>query len=672
MEIRDIAETVARFYIEAMDIHETSISIIDPETNELHIVADLKLSADGQGIEIAPIEGSSYSIVEYPSTAKAVQTMQPLIVQASDLNADPWELAYMREHGVQTLVVIPLGAKGEAFGIIELEIFNKERIFTQDQITLAMTLANTAATAIENARLLEEQRETTEQLREVDKLKSQFLANMSHELRTPLNSIIGFSRVILKGIDGPISELQKQDLTAINSAGQHLLQLINDVLDISKIEAGKMELAFDDQVNIGDLVTSAMSTAAGLTKDKSIKLERQIQPDLPLVRADTTRIRQVLINFLSNAAKFTDEGTITVKAAVEANLLGMQEIVVSVTDTGTGIALQDQQKLFQPFSQVDASPTRKIGGSGLGLSISRLLIELHGGRIGVISDVGKGSTFYFTLPIQTLEQENQADSDNDGDHSNRVVLAIDDDRQVISLYERYLDEYGYKVISLTDPSQAVSVARAYKPFAITLDVMMPRIDGWTVLEALKQDPETRSIPVVICSILESQEKGFNLGAVGYLTKPILEDDLVKALGRLNGDGSIQEILVVDDDIDDLRLVEKILKAGGNYHVRLAQGGPEGLVAIQTQPPHAIILDLFMPELDGFGLLENVRSDPRLSEIPVIIFTAGDLNEAQRERLSEFSQTMLYKSNFKEEELLASIKHVLKRLLPAASEPEKTE
>ena len=321
---------------------------------------------------------------------------------------------------------------------------------------------------------------------------------------------------------------------------------------------------------------------------------------------------------------------------------------------------------------MDASPTRKIGGSGLGLSISRLLIELHGGRIGVISDVGKGSTFYFTLPIQTLEQENQADSDNDGDHSNRVVLAIDDDRQVISLYERYLDEYGYKVISLTDPSQAVSVARAYKPFAITLDVMMPRIDGWTVLEALKQDPETRSIPVVICSILESQEKGFNLGAVGYLTKPILEDDLVKALGRLNGDGSIQEILVVDDDIDDLRLVEKILKAGGNYHVRLAQGGPEGLVAIQTQPPHAIILDLFMPELDGFGLLENVRSDPRLSEIPVIIFTAGDLNEAQRERLSEFSQTMLYKSNFKEEELLASIKHVLKRLLPAASEPEKTE
>jgi signal transduction histidine kinase/DNA-binding response OmpR family regulator len=667
MEIRDVAETVARFYIDALDIDEVSISLVDNETNKLQAIADLLRSDTNQEGIPKLVDNEEYDLSEYPSTAKVLQNMQPMIIQASDPNADQAELMYMSEHDVQTLMVIPLGTKGGAFGIIELEVYRKERRFNQDQITLAMTLANTAATAIENARLVEEQRQTAEQLREVDKLKSQFLANMSHELRTPLNSIIGFSRVILKGIDGPITELQKQDLTAINSAGQHLLQLINDVLDISKIEAGKMELAFDDQVNLGDLVTSAMSTAVGLTKDKPIKLERQIQTDLPLVRADTTRIRQVLINFLSNAAKFTDEGTITVKAVIETNLLGMQEIMVSVTDTGPGIALEDQQKLFQPFSQVDASPTRKIGGSGLGLSISRLLVELHGGRIGLISDIGKGSTFYFTLPIQSQVEVKTTETDEVGDGPKRVVLAIDDDKQVISLYERYLNTYGYKVVSLTDPSQAVSVARQIKPFAITLDIMMPRIDGWSVLEALKQDSETRSIPVIICSILETQEKGFSLGAVGYLTKPILEDDLVKALGRLNGDGSIQEILVVDDDMDDLRLVEKILKSGGNYRVRLAHGGPEGLVAIQTQPPHAIIMDLFMPELDGFGLLENVRSDPKLREIPVIIFTAGDLNDLQRDRLSEFSQTMLYKSNFKEQELLTSIEHALKRLVPASSD-----
>ncbi|MBN2148067.1 MAG: GAF domain-containing protein, partial [Anaerolineales bacterium] len=243
MEIHDIAETVTRFYIEVLDVPEASLSIIDSETTELEIVADFKRTEDGQGIEPAEVKDASFALAEYPSTAKVVQTMQPLVIQASDVNADPMELAYMREHGVQTMVIIPLGAKGEAFGIVELEIFEKERAFSQEQLTLAMTLATTAATAIENARLLEEQRQTAEQLREVDKLKSQFLANMSHELRTPLNSIIGFSRVILKGIDGPITDLQKQDLTAINSAGQHLLQLINDVLDISKIEAGKMELA---------------------------------------------------------------------------------------------------------------------------------------------------------------------------------------------------------------------------------------------------------------------------------------------------------------------------------------------------------------------------------------------------------------------------------------------
>jgi CheY-like chemotaxis protein len=445
--------------------------------------------------------------------------------------------------------------------------------------------------------------------------------------------------------------------------------LINDILDISKIEAGKMELAFEDEVSVADLVTSALSTAVGLTKDKPIKLVKIVPPELPGVRADPTRVRQVIINFLSNAAKFTEEGSITVKVEPAVSPEGRAEVWIGVTDTGMGISLTDQNKLFQQFTQVDASATRKAGGTGLGLAISRMMIEMHGGRIGVISEVGKGSTFWFTLPVPVKEPPVV--------EGQRVILAIDDDKLVINLYERYLQEHGYQVVALTDPKQAVERAREVMPFAITLDIMMPERSGWQVLEALKGDPITHDIPVIICSIVEDQAKGFSLGAADYVSKPILEEDLVRALSRLNGDGSIRNVLVVDDDEDDLRLVQKILENAppapgapadqGRYQVRLAHGGPEGLAAIQANPPQAVILDLFMPELDGFTLLETMRSDPALKEIPVIIFTAGDLTEDQQKRLAEFSQAMIHKSVFKEEELLTSIERVLQRFTP----PEAT-
>ncbi|GEM_PF-431240 len=656
-----ISDTVVRYFIRVLDVPEASISLLNEETTEFTVVANVVRGEVGEDLVAGNGVGEVFPVADYPATETVIRTQQPMVTQISDPNADKAEIAYMELHNLKTLVVLPLSIKGTAFGIIELEAWEREMSFTTDQLNLAMTLANSAATALENARLYEEQRATAEQLRELDKLKSQFLANMSHELRTPLNSIIGFSRVILKGIDGAITDMQKQDLTAINSAGQHLLELINDVLDISKIEAGKMELAFDEHVSLSDLITSAMSTAVGLVKDKNVQLVKQVPDDLPTVRADPTRIRQVLINFLSNAAKFTEEGAITVRAEVQLGPQNLPEVMVSVIDSGAGISPEDQDKLFKQFSQVDSSPTRRVGGTGLGLSISRLLIEMHGGRIGVESEVGKGSRFFFVLPMEaeTMPLVAEVLASSAPSSGERVVLAIDDDRQVLNLYERYLHDHGYKVISLTDPLKAVETARRAHPFAITLDVMMPKVDGWQVLEALKKDPDTRSIPVIICSIVEEREKGISLGAVSYLTKPILEDELVTSLNRLNGDGSIQEVLVVDDDEDDLRLLDKILREHTDYKVRLAHGGPEGLAAIQTNPPHAIILDLFMPEIDGFALLEVLRADARLREIPVIIFTAGDLTETQLGRLAEFSQNMLRKGVVKEEELLASIEHALK-------------
>ena len=659
LESDQIALIVSRSYVEIFDVNACSVLVMDTSVNELRILAETQLD-ERSGSPAADKSGEVIYLKDSPLMGEVLDELQPIVVQSANASADRAELERMRRDGIKSELLLPLAIKGVALGIIRLEARDKERRFSPEQINLAMTVSNLASTALENARLYQEQRQTAEQLREVDQLKTQFLANMSHELRTPLNSIIGFSRVILKGIDGPISELQKQDLSAINSSGQHLLHLINDVLDISKIEAGKMELAFDDEVNLADLINSTMSTAVGLVKDKPIKLEREIQADLPPVRADATRIRQVLINFLSNAAKFTEEGKIVISAHVQTDSLDNPEVLVSVTDTGPGIAEEHQAMLFQPFSQVDSSPTRKVGGTGLGLSISRLLIELHGGRIGLKSALGQGSTFYFTLPLPVKEPVVQKGGDK------KVILAVDDNQQVIWLYERYLEAHDFQVVPVTDPCMAVEMARKVQPFAITLDVMMPNTDGWQVLAALKEDPVTRSIPVVMCTIVEEQERGFSLGAVGYLTKPILEEDLIGALDQLNGDGLIHEVLVVDDDPDVLSLVQRSLRNNPAYHVRLAHGGPEGLVAIQTQPPDAIVLDLFMPDLDGFTLLETVRENPKLRKIPVIIFTAGDLTYEQSMRLSEFSQRMLHKGVFNEEELLANIESALKQFTPTGS------
>ncbi len=547
---------------------------------------------------------------------------------------------------------IPLRISNRIIGALDIQSTEIDA-FSEDDIAILQLLTDQIAVGIDNARSYNMAQQAVEEMREVDRLKSQFLANMSHELRTPLNSIIGFARVILKGIDGPTTDLQQQDLTAIFNSGQHLLGLINDILDLSRIEAGKMELTFDE-VNIADLVSSVMSTAAGLVKDKPIELKPEMAENLPLVRADAMRVRQVLINFLSNAAKFTEEGEIVVKAYLEELDKGRPAVTISVTDTGPGIAKEDQTKLFQPFSQVDASLTRKVGGSGLGLSICHHLIQMHNGRIGVNSAPGKGSTFYFSIPIaQSKAQDEQ--------ESGRVILAIDDDPQIISLYERYLEPKGFQVIGLSDPAKAKERVKQLKPFAITLDIMMPGYDGWQVLTDLKSSSETRDVPVVVCSIVEDEEKGFSLGAADYLVKPVLEEDLLSALDRLNGDGSIREVLVIDDDPNDLRLLGKMLAEQGRYKAILAEGGPAGWNSIKSKPPHAIVLDLFMPEMDGFTILEQLRKDEKLRDIPAIVITGADLTSEQQKQLDSLGQRLLQKSSLREKDLISLIENTLQRV-----------
>lgn len=548
---------------------------------------------------------------------------------------------------------IPLKIGTRVIGALDIQ--SKEvNAFHSEDISVLQTLADQIAVAIDNAHSYDLAQKAVSEMRELDRIKSQFLANMSHELRTPLNSIIGFSRVILKGIDGPISDQQNQDLSAIYNSGQHLLGLINDILDLSKIEAGKMELSVEE-MNIGDTITSVMSTAIGLVKDKAVKLKQEIEPNLPTIRGDPMRIRQILLNLISNASKFTDEGSIKVTAAPHKSPTGVLEVIVSVTDTGPGISTEDQAKLFRAFSQVDSSATRKTGGTGLGLSISQRLVDMHGGRIGIHSVVGEGTTFYFTIP-----QYNQPSVEPIAGQG-KVILCIDDDQQVIGLYDRYLKPQGYQVIPVINPEVARETIKRLKPYAVTLDIMMPGMDGWSLLQELKADPETRNVPVIICSIVEEEGKGFSLGASDYLVKPILEDDLLGSLHRLNGDGSIKEVLIIDDSPDDLRLMEKMIAEHSQFRPKLAEGGEKGWETIIDSHPDVIILDLFMPQLNGFTIIERLNTTPELRDIPVIVVSGADLTPEQKNQLQNLGKHLLQKGMLNEKDLFASLGKALKRL-----------
>jgi len=632
-----ISERFGFYYAAIYIIEETGFNVV---LREAIGEAGEKMKAQRYAVVVG-----SNSII-----GKVAESIEPRLVNDTDIEPlyvpNPFLLDTRAE------VAIPLRIGSRSVGVIDIQS-TQAYAFTKDDLSVLQSLADQVAVAIDNARSYELSQQLIKDLREVDQLKSQFLANMSHELRTPLNSIIGFSRVILKGIDGPVSDMQQQDLTAIYNSGQHLLGLINDILDLARIEAGKMELNFEE-VHLSEMATSVMSTAKGLVKEKPIQLIQRIPANMPSVRGDMMRVRQVLLNLISNASKFTDEGSITVEAIVQKSPTGKMEALINVIDTGPGISIEDQKKLFQAFSQVDGSATRKSGGSGLGLSICANLVQLHGGRIGIHSGAGTGSTFWFTLPLYYQPEQEIPEG-------KKVVLAIDDDPQVIGLYERYLNPQGYYVIPLTDPAKAKEQVLKIKPYAITLDIMMPNRDGWSVLTDLKSDPATRDYPVIICSIMEQADKGFSLGAADYLVKPILEEDLVCALDRLNKDGTIHEVLVIDDDPNDLRLIEKILNQHGQYKPILAEGGRKGWETIIKKTPHAIILDLFMPEMDGFTILEKLRENSVLRDIPVLVVSGGGLTNEQQQQLNDFGQRLITKGSLNEDQLIKNIESALKRL-----------
>jgi signal transduction histidine kinase/CheY-like chemotaxis protein/HAMP domain-containing protein len=479
-----------------------------------------------------PLEVEPLNIRQQPGiTGYVIRSGRPLHVP--DTHAVPGDAPYravpLTQQPNRSYIGIPLTSRGRVIGVLSVQ-GREPHAYSQDDVELLRTISAQAAIAIENARAYEQLRTTAEKLREVDRLKTQFLANMSHELRTPLNSIIGFSRVMLKGIDGPLTDLQEADLASIYESGQHLLRLITDILDMSKINAGKMELSFGE-VDLADIFETAMTTAEALVKGTPVRLRKRIDAHLPTVWADAQRVRQVILNLLSNAARFTDEGEITLRAQATDEV-----VTISVSDTGIGIPLDAQAALFEPFQQVDASTTRRASGTGLGLAISRSFVEMHGGELWVKSQPGEGSTFSFTLPVyRAVESQVFLADDLVVDPEKDLVLVVDDDPGVVTLFSRYVVGTGYQVAGVTHSEEALDRARQFAPhlLALVLDLMMPERDGWQILSDLKADPDLAHIPVVVASILNVPERSREMGAEEYLLKPVTREELLEVLSRLS-------------------------------------------------------------------------------------------------------------------------------------------
>ena len=542
----------------------------------------------------------------------------------------------------------------------------------EDAARKASALAHEAQLAAETARI--EAVTARDDAEAANRTKSAFLANMSHELRTPMNAIIGYSEMLAEEAEDAGVEEFIPDLNKIQSAGKHLLSLINDILDLSKIESGKMTV-YLEPFDVKSLVEDVAATVKPLLAKNNNQLILNIQPDLGPMTSDLTKVRQTLFNLLSNASKFTENGTITLSTQLDQSGLS-SNVTFAVQDTGIGMTPEQCGKLFQAFSQADASTTRKYGGTGLGLAISRRFCQILGGDITVASIPGTGSTFTVILPLQSVDTtatehhpETPAASTKpaaaatqsaDTGSSRGVIVVIDDDANVRHLMERFLNREGFTVYTAADGASGVALVRQYKPMAVTSDIMMPGMDGWSVLSAIKSDPEISDIPVIMLTMGDTQELGFALGAFDFLSKPLDRNQLLKALERINLPASSEtEILIVEDDRDTRELLQRTLEREG-WKVITATDGVNAieLLAGAARVPDLVLLDLMMPRLDGFGVLDAIRKNPLWASIPVVILTAKDLTIDERMLLSQSSAAILEKGAVPPSEVLENLRSQL--------------
>jgi len=487
---------------------------------------------------------------------------------------------------------------------------------------------------------------------EANRTKSSFLANMSHELRTPLNAIIGLTEMMVSNAARFGTEKAQEPLQRVNRAGRHLLGLINEVLDLSKIEAGKLEL-HPESVDLVPLIDEVIGTARQLAEQNKNRLVVECQESLGPLTVDPMRLRQILLNLLSNACKFTKEGEVALRARKVAD--GRSWIEFAVSDTGIGMTAEQQQKLFEEFSQADAITARRFGGTGLGLAITRKLARLMGGDVTVASEPGKGSIFTVRLPGGTdipartfMEGGRRPDGD--------CVLVIDDDATARELLTDQLRAEGFSVVTASGGLEGLKLAKEVHPSVITLDVIMPDLDGWSVLAALRQDSELSEIPVIMVTILDQQRRGVALGAAGYLTKPIDREQLHRLVERFRAQAQPTRVLLVEDDSFQRERMHAWLESQ-RWVVQEAANGREALDRLQQSKPDLILLDLMMPEMDGFQVVATLQKEAGWRDIPVIVITALDLDAKDHDRLNSGVQSVLVKETFQPADLVERIRRL---------------
>jgi CheY-like chemotaxis protein/anti-sigma regulatory factor (Ser/Thr protein kinase) len=488
-----------------------------------------------------------------------------------------------------------------------------------------------------------------------NRAKSAFLANMSHELRTPMNAIIGYSEMLIEDADGGDDDEEIADLQKIHAAGKHLLALINDILDLSKIEAGKMDVHLET-FEVGPLVDDVMATSTPLVEGNDNRLRVELDPSIARMRADPTKVRQALLNLLSNAAKFTRNGVVTLAVRRES-VDQVEWVCFEVSDTGIGIPPEKLEQIFGEFSQADDTTTRDFGGTGLGLAISRRFCRMMGGDITVRSRAGEGSSFTIRVPVEVVPGAAAAAHGSGGPPDSAdaaAVLVVDDDPDALDLLSRTLQSAGIRVVTANGGAEALHVARRVHPRAITLDVVMPGMDGWAVLRELKLDPETRDIPVFMVTMTDERNRGYALGATEFLTKPVERGELMRLLARYRPGGAAGRALVVDDQAQGRDVLRRALEQEG-WQVDEASNGRVALDRMAEEPPALVLLDLLMPVMDGFEFVVEMRKVEAWRATPVVVVTAKSLTDDDRRRLEGAVVALIEKSGVDRESLVERIR-----------------